>query len=178
MCLSCSQSSSSYGRYQHIVHCFTKCDLRATQMNVKCSLIWEPMLYPFQMGPNATESTKNICCAKREGTVDHSTVSRWFKKFHSGCKKLNYQAKSDRPKIMPQAIDTNLVSFILRVLGSLASHNQNCGSSPSQTLQKHPKLLNCALCYQNIAKLFSHLDIWNLISHTYLIIPFVWYSNP
>ena len=28
------------------------------------------------------EATKNICCAKGEDTVDHNTVTKWFKKFH------------------------------------------------------------------------------------------------
>ena len=47
------------------------------------------MIYEFGLGRNAMETTKNIWCAKDEGTVDHSTVTRWFKKFHSGCKNLN-----------------------------------------------------------------------------------------
>ena len=46
------------------------------------------------------ERNKNTCYEKDEGSVDHSTVTRWFKKFHSGCKNLDDQARSDRPKIM------------------------------------------------------------------------------
>ena len=47
--------------------------------------------------------------------VDHSTVTRRFKKFHSGFKNLYNQARSDRPKNMDskamlQAIEVNLVS--------------------------------------------------------------------
>ena len=42
------------------------------------------------------EIAKSISCAKSEGTADHCTVTRWLKKFRSGCK--NHQARSSRPK--------------------------------------------------------------------------------
>ena len=32
------------------------------------------MLYEFEMSHNDLEATKNICCTKGEGSVDHSTV--------------------------------------------------------------------------------------------------------
>ena len=38
--------------------------------------------------------TKNICCAKGNGTVDHNTITRWFKKFCLACKNLDNQAVS------------------------------------------------------------------------------------
>ena len=56
------------------------CDLKAIQMNVQHSLIWELMLSEFALSHNATEATKNIS-AKSEGAVDNSTVTRCFKKF-------------------------------------------------------------------------------------------------
>ena len=62
-------------------------DLKATEINMQPSLIWELMLYKFKLSHNTAEATKNICYAKDEGTVDHSTVTKWFKKFYSGCKK-------------------------------------------------------------------------------------------
>ena len=34
------------------------------------------MLYAFELGHNAIDATKNICCAKDEGTVDHNLVTR------------------------------------------------------------------------------------------------------
>ena len=37
-------------------------------------------------------------CIKGEGTVDHSQVSRWLKKFCSDYKNLNDQARSGGPK--------------------------------------------------------------------------------
>ena len=44
-------------------------DLKAAHMNWQCSLIWEFMLYEFKLGYNTMETTKNICCAKGEATV-------------------------------------------------------------------------------------------------------------
>ena len=51
------------------------------------------MLHKFELGHNAMEATKNIRCVKGEGTVDHSIVTKWSKKFCSGCKKFDDQAK-------------------------------------------------------------------------------------
>ena len=62
------------------------------------SLIEELMLYESELGNNAAEATKTICCAKGEGAVDDSTVTRWLKKFCSGCKNLDDQTRSGRPK--------------------------------------------------------------------------------
>ena len=56
------------------------CDLKTAQMNGQHSLIQELMLYNFKLDHNTMKATKNICFAKSEGTVDHSTVTRWFKK--------------------------------------------------------------------------------------------------
>ena len=44
------------------------------------------MLYEFELGHNAMEATKNMCCAKGE-----STVTRWFMKFWSDFKNYNNQ---------------------------------------------------------------------------------------
>ena len=41
---------------------------------------------------NPTETTKNICCAKGEVAVDHSTATKWFKKYHSGWKNFDDEA--------------------------------------------------------------------------------------
>ena len=40
-------------------------------------LIKELMLNEFELGHNAVEATQNIC-AKDEGTIDHSAVTRWL----------------------------------------------------------------------------------------------------
>ena len=70
----------------HIVHCFILCDLKATQINKQLNLIQKLMLYVFKLNHNAMEATKNICSVKGESTVDHSIVTRWFKKFCLDCK--------------------------------------------------------------------------------------------
>ena len=64
------------------------------------------MLYEFEMDHNAAEATKNICCGKGEGAVDHNAVTRWFKKLCLD------QVRSGKPKTVDskavfQVIETN-----------------------------------------------------------------------
>ena len=42
------------------------------------SLIQELILYKFKLGYEAIKATKNIYCVKDKGTVNHSTVTKWF----------------------------------------------------------------------------------------------------
>ena len=84
-------------------------------MNVKRTLIWELIPYEFEVGDNVTEVTQNIGRAKGKDGVGHSKVPRWFKKFCFGCKYLNDQAISGKPKIVVcksvlQAIEANSAS--------------------------------------------------------------------
>ena len=56
-------------------------DLKATQMNMQCKLIWELMLYKFRMGYNAAEAIKIIYCVKLKAqliTVQKSDNLRNF----------------------------------------------------------------------------------------------------
>ena len=69
--------------------------------------MWELMFYKFELGYNAVEAMKNICCAKSKGTV---TI--WFKKFQSISRNLENQARSSRfksvdSKVLLPAIDAN-----------------------------------------------------------------------
>ena len=73
-------------------------DSKAAQMNVQHSLIQELMLYKFKLDHNIKKTIKNICCAKGKGVIDYSTVTRWVKKFCSGCKNLDNQTRSGRLK--------------------------------------------------------------------------------
>ena len=62
---------------------------------------------------------------KSDGAVDHSTVTKWSKKFHSSCMYLDNQARSGRPKtvdskVLLQANEVNPASSILRVSGELS----------------------------------------------------------
>ena len=56
-------------------------DLKAEQMNVQHNLIQEHMLCKFQQCHKIAKVTKNIYCMKSEGVVNHSMVTRLFKKF-------------------------------------------------------------------------------------------------
>ena len=58
-------------------------DLKAVERNVQCSLRQELLLYEIELSHSGAEVTKNICFANGEGAVNHITVSRRFKKFHS-----------------------------------------------------------------------------------------------
>ena len=57
------------------------------------------MLYKSELDHNTMKVTKNNC-AKGEGTVDHCTVTRWFKKICLGYKNLNNQQRLGRLKSM------------------------------------------------------------------------------
>ena len=50
------------------------------------------------MGHNTIEVANNICYMK--GKIDHSTITRWFKKLHSSYKNLIDQARSGQLKTM------------------------------------------------------------------------------
>ena len=73
------------------------------------------MIYGFKLGHDAAEVTKNLFCVKGERADYHWTVTKWFMKFCLGCKDLDNQARSARPKTedsetMLQDIDANQVS--------------------------------------------------------------------
>ena len=50
---------------------------------------------------------KTFVVQKAKGAVDPSTATRWFKKLHLGCKKLNDKARLDRFNTM-KGTDTSL----------------------------------------------------------------------
>ena len=70
----------------------------AALMNNKSSLIREHLLYEFEVDFNAAEASKKIGVTQREDAVDHSTLSRWFKKFHLSCKNVDDQVNLGRLK--------------------------------------------------------------------------------
>ena len=89
------------------------CDFKAARINLKRSLIREILIY--ELGHNAVNETENICCAKREGVIDHSIITKWFKKFRSSYMNHDDREKSDRRKTMNsealhQAIEANPAS--------------------------------------------------------------------
>ena len=54
------------------------------------------MFHELKLRDNTVETTKNICCTKEESTVHQSY--QVVQKFFLGCKNLNNQAMSGRPK--------------------------------------------------------------------------------
>ena len=58
-------------------------------MNRQRNLTQELMLYEFDLDHNAAKTHKNICCAKDEGAIDYSIVTRCLKNFRSDYKNLD-----------------------------------------------------------------------------------------
>ena len=85
------------------------CDLKAEQVNMYHSLIWQFILYKFELDHNAKSITRNICFAKGEGAVNNSTVTRWFTKFRLGFKNLSDQTRPGRQ------INVNITISTLRL---------------------------------------------------------------
>ena len=76
------------------------------------------MLYEFEQDCNAADATKNFRYQKDEVAVDYRTVTRWLKKFRSGSKNFDDQARSCRSKTVyseTRAMEANLGSSTLRV---------------------------------------------------------------
>ena len=72
------------------------------------------------------EATENFSRAKGNGTVDRSTVTRWFKKFRSSGKNLDDQARLSKPKNVDsetvlQAIEANPAISTRRVSGEVGT---------------------------------------------------------
>ena len=85
-------------------------------MDIQGRLIREPMLHEFHLSHNTTETSKNICFVKDGGIVDRGTITRWLKKIRWGCKKLEDQARSGKPKtvaseVVFQVIEVNPTSI-------------------------------------------------------------------
>ena len=111
-CISHDWNSLSHGKYLlwlviswelvhwHVVLYFTLCMIWKVHIWM-CVLVkfWNlgfmSLNWAIIMG-----STKIICFAKSEGTVDHSRVTRWFKKFCTGCKNFDDWTRSRRHKMV------------------------------------------------------------------------------
>ena len=84
-------------------------------MNIQRNLIWELILYEFELDKN---NQKHLLCERwrrREAT-------RWLKKFRSSYKNFDDQTSSDKSmdyETLFQAIEANPVSSIQRVSGEL-----------------------------------------------------------
>ena len=119
-----------------VVGALTRCALLHNLCELKI------ILYEFKLGG----SNLKYFWVKNNGAVDQSTVTRWFKKFYSGCKNLDDQERSGKSKIvdsgaMLQAIEANQVSCTESIRRARHSTNQ-CGSSPSWFWQS---IRNCRI---------------------------------
>ena len=52
------------GALTNCVLLHSMCNLKATQMNMQCSVMWELMYYELEVAHDAMEATKNICFVK------------------------------------------------------------------------------------------------------------------
>ena len=78
-----------------------------------------------------------------KSAVNHRTVTKWFKKFCSVCKKFDDLASSAESKSVDsedvlQALEADSTRRTRRVSGELKI-SVLCGPSPSQFLQKYPE---------------------------------------
>ena len=95
---------------------------------------------------------KTFVVRKGEGIVDPRRVTRWLKKFHACCRKLNNRAMSGRPKTVDSkallyVVDVNLVSSTQRVSGEL-NISQSSVVDDHQTRLGRPKTVDSkALLY-------------------------------
>ena len=123
------------------------------------------MLSEFELGHKVAEAAKNICFAKGVGAIDHRTVTRWLKKFLSGFKNFNDHARSSKPQTVDleavlQAVDAKQASCTRRVSGEFGISQASEAGHLNNLAQKYPKLINCASCCQNIAKLLTQTSIY------------------
>ena len=136
-----------------------ECDLKATQMYMQCSLIWEFMLYKFELGHNTIKATKTFVVWNVKAQL--ITVIRWIKKFCLNSKNRDDQGSSSRPKTMNsevvlQTIEENIVSSIQRVSGKLGiSKSTNLSPSQPWKRQKQQELLHCPLMLPKYCKTFD-----------------------
>ena len=112
------------------------------------------MFFLFELGHKTAETKKNICSVEGEDSLDHSTVNRWFKKFH-----FNDPVRSGKPQnvdsdAMIQAIEANPASTIRRVSGDL--------SILKSSVIHHFHSIAAELCLTllKIAKVLIHLSTY------------------
>ena len=74
---------------------FTVCDLKAALMNVQCILIRQLMLISLNWAIHCrNQQQKKNCSTKVVGAFNYRTVTRWLKKFRSGCQNFDDPANS------------------------------------------------------------------------------------
>ena len=128
-------------------------------MNIHHSLFWALMLYESEQGHPWKQPRTFL------NAVDHSTVTRGFKKFHLGYKNLDDQEMSSKstnidPKAIFQAIKANQTRSTQRVSGELNISQFTKVRYLHELNKSNESSANCALHYPNIAKLLTQLNIY------------------
>ena len=104
---------------------------------MQCSLIWELKFSEFKLDYNTAEVMKNICYAKGESTVDHSTARNFAQ-----ITRILMIWEPDRHEVMLQVIEVNPVSSTPRVSGKIdILQLLGKGPSPAELYFMLPK--NC-----------------------------------
>ena len=88
------------------------------------------LLYEFKLGHTPAEATRNICQAIGPGTINHSTVTRWWKRFSSGDESLKDEPRSGRPTTfnladLKQAIEDDPTLTTANLASSLGCTQRN-----------------------------------------------------
>ena len=136
-----------WGWYTGTLYFSSFYDLKATQMNMQRSLVQEILLFEFKLGHNAADIKIRV---EWKVKVELITVTRWFKKFCWGCKNLNSQVRSGKPKtidseVVLQAIEANPMSSSWRVSGEFSKKlSDQARSRKPKTMDSEAKLPNSA----------------------------------
>ena len=114
----------------HVLHftvcvCVCVCDLKAAQMNAKCRLIWEFMLYEFKLNNNTMKASKSIRSVRGKDVIDHNTVTRWSKKFRSGWKKPWWSKSGWHKSEDSKAVLQDMENYWARYFNSFNSHGKD-----------------------------------------------------
>ena len=72
----------------------TRCNLKATQMNVQYCQNQELMFHKVKLGHNTAKATKNIYCTKGQGTIDLKYINQMFQEISLGLQEPQQSANA------------------------------------------------------------------------------------
>ena len=102
---------------------------------------------------------------KGPGAIDHSTITRWLKKFRWGCKNLNDQAILGQPK----TVDFEVVLEAIEALVSKGVHTflrsyRNVHFQTNSEIESYEYFLTCFFFKQ-----FVFIIITNIYIYIYIV---------